>query len=203
MKSRLTSLFLLVLNVARRLNTSQRGQTGTEVALIGVVCATCVLGGVLITTSDEATEQFESVFHAGLAQASGTLVVNGSVVATASGDPLDVDEIILTLGTIGKPAPVVLDSAAESERLVVGFLGEAAFDNDVSYAASEIVGDGDGLLEPGEIAEVRLAVADIGDGTLSIGPTEDWTLQISSPAGGNLSVSRTMPFALQPVNSLH
>jgi len=203
MYSRLSSLFLLVLSAIRRLNTSQRGQTGTEIALVGVVCATCVLGGVLITSSEEAAAQFESVFHAGLGQASGTLIVNGSVVATASGDPAKVDEIILTLGTIGKPSPVLLDSAADSERLVVAFQGDTVFDNDVPYTASEIVGDGDGLLEEGETAEVRLNVADIGDGTLAIGPMENWTLQLSAPAGGLLTVSRTMPYALQPVNSLH
>lgn len=203
MYSRLSSLFLLLLSAARYLNTSQRGQTGMEIALVSVVCATCVLGGVMITTSDEAAEQLESVFHAGLAQASGTLIVNGSVVATASGEPPSVDEIVLTLGTVGEPAPVTLDSAAETDRLVVAFQGETAFDNDVPYTASELRGDGDGLLEAGETVEVRLSVAGIGDGTLAIGPLEDWTLQLSAPTGGILEVSRTMPYALQAVNSLH
>jgi len=202
MYSRLSSLFLLVLGAVRRLNTSQRGQTGMEIALVGVVCATCVLGGVMIATSEEAAEQFESVFRAGLTQASGTLVVSGSVVATASGDPPRVDEIVLILGTIGEPAPVTLDSTAVADRLVVSFAGATAFDNDIAYTATELRGDGDGLLEPGETAEVRLIVTNIGDGTLLIGPSEDWTLQIAAPSGGLLEVSRTMPFALQPVNSL-
>jgi hypothetical protein len=203
MNSCLFSLFQFVLRAIRHLNTSQSGQTGTEIAIIGVVCASCVLGGVIITTSDEAAAQFESVFHAGLAQASGTLIVNGSVIATASGEPPSVDAIVLTLGTIGEPSPVLLDSAAEGERLVISFHSETSFDNDVPYTATEIVGDGDGLLEAGEIAEVRVSVIDIDSGALSIGPMDDWTLQLNSPAGGILEVSRTMPYALQPVNLLH
>ena len=202
MYSRLSSWFLLVLNAARRFDISQRGQTGMEIALVGVVCATCVLSGVMIATSEEAAEQLDSVFHAGLTQASGTLIVSGSVIATASGDPPSVDEIVLTLGTIGEPAPVALDSTAEAGRLVIAFASAGAFDNDVTYVATELRGDGDGMLEPGETAEVRLSVAGIAGGSLEVGPSEDWTLQISAPSGGILEVSRTMPFALQPVNSL-
>ena len=203
MNSRLLSLLHFALNAIRYLNASQRGQTGTEIAIIGVVCASCVLGGVVITTSDEAAAQFESVFHAGLAQASGTLILNGSVIATASGDPPSVDEIVLKLGTIGEPSPVSLDSTAEEDRLVVSFQSTAGFDNDVAYTASEIVGDGDGLLEAGEVAELRINIADLDNGALSIGALQDWTLQLSSSAGGILEVSRTMPYALEPVNSLH
>ena len=203
MYSRFSSVFQLVLGIVKVLSASQRGQTGMEIALVGVVCATCVLGGVMIATSDEAAEQLESVFDAGIAQASGTLIVSGSVIATASGEPLSVDEIVFTLGTIGEPVPVNLGGLAESDRLVVAFTSASAFDNDVFYTASELRGDGDGFLEPGELAEIRLSVSNIGDGTLAIGPLEDWTLQISAPSGGNLQVSRTMPFALQPVNSLH
>jgi flagellin FlaB len=202
MYSRISSLFLPVLDAARRLHISQRGQTGMEVALVGVVCATCVIGGVMIASGEEAAEQLDSVFHAGIVQASGTLVLSGSVIATASGDPPSVDEIVVTLGTIGRPAPVALDSTAETDRLVVAFAGAAAFDNDVAYTATELRGDGDGLLEPGETAEVRIDVSTIADGTLVIGPSEDWTLQIGAPSGGIVQVSRTMPFALQAVNSL-
>jgi Archaebacterial flagellin len=203
MNSRLPFLLHLLLRAIRHLNTSQHGQIGTEIAIVGVVCASCVLGGVLITTSDEAAAQFEGVFHAGLAQASGTLILNGSVIATASGSPPSVDEIVLKLGTIGEPSPVSLDSTAESNRLVISFQSAESFDNDVPYTASEIVGDGDGFLEAGETAELHIDVTQIDGGLLSIGALDDWTLQLSSPAGRLLEVSRTMPYTLDPVNSLH
>jgi flagellin FlaB len=201
MLSYLLSLLQLSIGLAGRLHASERGQTGTEIALVGVVCATCVLGGVVIATSDEAADQLESVFHAGLQQASGTLVVSGSVLVTASGEPASVDQIVFTLDTIGQPAPVALDSAAD-ERLLVAFSSDSAFDNDVPFTAVELRGDGDGLLEPGEMAEFKLNVADIDDGNLAIGPLDSWTLRVSAPSGGVIEVSRTMPLTLQAVNSL-
>ena len=135
------------------------------------------------------------------AWSSGTLLVSGSVIVTAGGEPASVDQIVFTLDTIGEPAPVALDSAAE-ERLVIAFSSDSRFDNDVPFTAVELRGDGDGLLEPGELAEFRLNVADIDDGSVFIGPSDSWTLRISAPAGGVIEVSRTMPLTLETVNSL-
>ena len=202
MYSRIFSVFHLALRAARILNASQCGQMGMELALVGVVCATCVFGGVIIATSEEAAQQLDSVFDAGLARASGTLIVSGSVLATASGDPPAVDAIVITLGTIGEPAPVDLDPTSTDGRLVLAFATGSGFDNDIPYSATELRGDGDGLLEPGETAEVRLNIFDVGGGTLTVGPLEEWTLRIAAPSGGDLEVSRTMPLALEPVNSL-
>jgi hypothetical protein len=64
------------------------------------------------------------------------------------------------------------------------------------------MGDGDGLLEPGETMSLRVSVSAIGDGSVVIGASDAWTLQISAPFGGVVDVSRTMPFALDRVNAL-
>jgi hypothetical protein len=173
-----------------------------EIALVGVVCASCVLGAVVIASGQGAGQQLESIFAAGLSRSGGTLVVNGTVVATTGGEAAAVDEIVFTVGTVGEPPPLVLDALSEGERLVIGFRSETAFDFDVLFAANEIVGDHDGVLEAGETAEIRLTIAEIGDGGVVIGPSDAWTLQLSAPYGGIVEVSRTMPFALDRVNSL-
>jgi hypothetical protein len=202
MLSRTLSLFLQLLAAARRTGNDERGQTGMEIALIGVVCASCVLGAVVITTSDEASQQLESVLHAGLARASGTLIVTGPVVVTADGTPATVDEIVLTVGTIGTPSPASLDPTAEGDRLLVAFQNEDVYDPDLPYVATEVIGDHDGFLEAGETAELRIRASDVGDGSVTLGPLAAWTLQLSAPYGGIVSVSRTMPFALDRVNAL-
>jgi archaellin len=182
--------------------SNERGQTGMEIALVGVVCASCVLGTVVIATGTEATQQLEGVVRSGLSRASGTLIVNGSVVVTAQGAPLAADEIIFTLGVVGKPEPLDLNFSAAADRLVVAFLGETAYDADVPYTAVEIVGDHDGLLEAGETAELRVAVSGIADGAVQVRASDAWTLQLTAPFGGVIEVSRTMPFALDRVNAL-
>ena len=202
MLDRLFSSFFSLLAAAMRAGSNERGQTGMEIALVGVVCASCVLGAAVITTGEEASQQLESVFRSGMQRASGTLVVNGTVIATADGAPLQADEIVLNLSVIGRPGPVQLDRAAAGERLVVAFRGETAFDPDVPYTAREIAGDADGLLEAGETVVLRVAVSGIAGGTVAIGPSDAWTLEISAPFGGIVEVSCTMPFALDRVNAL-
>ncbi len=66
----------------------------------------------------------------------------------------------------------------------------------------ELRGDGDGALEPGETAEIRISILDSGGGPSASAQCKG-TLQISAPSGGDIEVSRTMPFVLQSVNSLH
>ena len=202
MYSRILLLLGFLSTLIRRCNAGQRGQTGMEVAVVGVVCATCVLGGVLITTSEEAAEQLESVFQTGIEQASGTLVLSGGIVTTATGDPPTTESIVITLATIGKPAPVNLDAAATEDRMTLSFVSAEAFQNDIPYTATELRGNGDGFLQEGETAQVTVLVADIAGGAVQIGPMQSWTLHISAPSGGELEVTRTMPFALNAVNSL-
>jgi hypothetical protein len=202
MRDRFLSLFLTLLAAARRAGSDERGQTGMEIALVGVVCASCVIGGVVIATGDEASQQLESVFHAGLTRSSGTLILSGPVIATADGTPAGVREIVLTVATIGRPAPLSLDAGAEGNRLLVMFQNQDAYDPDLPYSATEISGDHDGVLEAGETAQVRLLVAEIGDGSVQLGPLDAWTLHLSAPYGGLVSVSGTLPLALDHVNAL-
>jgi archaellin len=187
-----------VLHAARQ----ERGQIGMEIALIGVVCATCVLGGVVIANGEEASQQLDSIFRSGVQRSSGTLVNNGTVVVMASGTPPIADEIILTLSVVGRPGPVPLDYSMAGERLAVAFSSQTTYDPDVPYTATEVLGDGDGFLEPGETVSIRVPVSAIGDGSVVIGASSSLTLQISAPFGGVVEVSRTMPFALDRVNAL-
>ena len=203
MPIRLLSQYLQLLAAALLCRGHERGQVGMEIALVGVICASCVLGAVVLATSDQASQQVDGVLRAGLYKSGGRLVVKGSVVALAEGDPLQVDEIVFTLGVAGNPGPVSLGNSSAAPRLVLAFRGETVLDNDVPYTAAEIVGNGDGLLQAGEIAEVRVAIDGINDGSLVLGPTSQWALELQAPVGGVLEIRRTLPFALQRVNSLH
>jgi archaellin len=82
MHSRLLFLSGLLSTLVRRFNAAQRGQTVLEAAVVCLVCTPCVIGGVLITTGEEAAEQLQSVFQNGIQQASGTLVLSGSATTT-------------------------------------------------------------------------------------------------------------------------
>ena len=86
MLNRLLSLFLQLRAAAMRACLNERRPTGWK-SPGRRGRASCVLGTVVIATGEEASRQLESVFLSGLSRASGTLIVNGSIVATADGAP--------------------------------------------------------------------------------------------------------------------
>ena len=73
----------------------------------------------------------------------------------------------------------------------------------MTYVATEIIGDGDLLLEPGELFTLSVNATDnpATIGTLSI--NERWTLELQTPVGAVIDLTRTMPAQLSAVMLLH
>jgi archaellin len=188
--ARIRSLFRLL-----TLRGGESGQVGAGIAIICLVGTACVLGTVVITSGEIGADQFEQAFRSSLGRVSGTMEVRGSVIAIASGQPLAVDRIQFVVGTIGEGDPISLDSTLSTSRLIIAYRDSTAFDVDVPYAAAEIVGNGNGLLEPGESALLTIRLADIdgGEGAPSVGPNSRWTLELQAPVGGTVEITRVMP----------
>jgi archaellin len=184
---------------------SESGQIGTGLAVISLVGTASILAAVVVTSGELGTEQFDQVFRSSIGRVSGTMEVRGSVVAIASGQPLAVDRVQFTIGTSGIGDPISLDTTSTSDRLVVAYLDGTTYDADVPYTATEIVGNSNKLLEPGESFHLTVRLADIrGEtGPPSIGPNSRWTLELQAPVGGTVEISRVMPSVLDPVMPLH
>ena len=77
-------------------------------------------------------------------------------------------------------------------------------DNDVTYTLTSIVGDGDNLLEPGEL---MLITIDVNGGAITPAPSlianERFTFEIQTPVGATLDVTRQLPAELTAVMQLH
>ena len=173
-------------------------------ALVCLVGTGLAVGTVAITSGQLGADQLDQVFRASLGRVSGTLEVRGSVIVVASGQPLAVDRIQVIVGTSGAGDPVPLDGTSTTGRLVVSYCDSGAYDADVPYTAVEIVGNGDGLLAPGETAQltIRLPDVDRAIGPPSIGPNSRWTLELQAPIGGTVDITRTMPPVLDRVMQL-
>jgi hypothetical protein len=96
---------------------------------------------------------------------------------------------------------VPLDPAATNNRTVLAYRDATLILDDVTYTATEIVGDGDLLLEPGELFTMSVDVADIGAGVLA--PNTRFTFEIQTPVGAVLDLTRSMPAQLDAVMQLH
>ncbi len=192
-------------------NRDERGITGLETAiiLIAFVVVATVFAFVVLTTGIFSSERGKETVFAGLQKARGTMEVRGGVVVTASGTApsLTVNSIEFAVATTAGGDPIPMDPTATSNRMVISYRDEAIVDNDVAYTAADVIGNGNTLLEPGELKLIAIDTTKIADsvsGTaVNIGPNTRWTLELQTPVGAVIDLTRSMPAVLEAVMQLH
>ena len=192
-------------NLARRVSRDERGIIGLETAiiLIAFVVVATVFAFIVLTTGLFSAERGKETVFAGLDKARGTMEVRGGVVVTATGSPLAVDKIQFQVATAAGGAPLSIDPAAAQNSTIIAYRDSTVVDNDMTYVATEIIGDGDLLLEAGELFTLSVSATDNAAtiGALSI--NERWTLELQTPVGAVINLTRTMPSQLSAVMLLH
>jgi archaellin len=182
-----------------RLLADEAGFGAAPVAMLSLVTGATLLAGSVMGAGTLASDRLEATVHDSLDRAGGTLEVRGSVVARATAAPAGVTEIDLTLDMAGLGGPVVFDHDAGANRAVVSITTATTYDADVPYVATQLSGDGDNALGPGELFLIKIDGSSLPAG-LKAG--QRFTIEVTSGTGGVLSISRTLPFALDPVNAL-
>ena len=184
----------------------EEGITGLETAiiLIAFVVVATVFAFVVLTTGVFSSERGKEAVFAGLEKARGTMEMRGGIVATATGATLVVDDIQFTVATTISGESIPLDPLATINRTVLAYRDDTVVDNDVLYTVTGIVGDGDTLLEPGEL---MLITIDVNGGAISpapaLGPNTRFTVEIQTPVGATMDITRQLPTELSAVMLLH
>ncbi|HLF76145.1 MAG TPA: hypothetical protein VJB57_01520, partial [Dehalococcoidia bacterium] len=153
-----------------------------------------------LTTGIFSAERGKETVYAGLAKARGTMEIRGGVIVRAT--PPDVDSIEFTVATVAGGDSIPVDPAATISRMVIAYRDQDNVDNDVPYTVTQILGDADLLLEPGELFTITVTVADI-DGPPVIGPNTRFTLELQTPVGAVIDLTRSMPGEVDTVMQLH
>ena len=177
----------------------EAGFAAAPVAMLSLVAGATLLAGSVMGAGTLASDRLEATMHDSLDRAGGTLENRGAVIARASGAPAAVTEIDLTLDMAGLGGAVLFDHDAVSNRAVVSITTATMYDADVSYTATQLSGDGDNALGPGELFLLKVDTSSLS-APLKAG--QRFTIQVTSGTGGVLSASRTLPFALDRVNAL-
>lgn len=180
----------------------ERGITGLETAiiLIAFVVVATVFAFVVLTTGIFSSERGKETVFAGLAKARGTMEVRGGVVATAPGGvPTSIQFAVASTAAGG---PIPLDPLAATNRMVLAYRDALILDDDVLYSSADIIGDGDNLLEPGDLKLVVILIADINPAP-TITANSRWTLELQTPVGAVIDLTRSMPGELADVMQLH
>jgi flagellin FlaB len=188
----------------RRIHREERGITGLETAiiLIAFVVVATIFAFVVLTTGIFSAERGKETVFAGLAKARGTMEVRGGIVASASGTTLAVDSIFFTVATTAGGESIPLDPDADQNRTVIAYRDDTVTDNDVLYTADDIVGDGDTLLEPGEVKVIVISASAISPAP-TLAANDRFTLEVQTPVGAVLDITRQLPAELAEVMQLH
>jgi flagellin FlaB len=172
----------------------ERGITGLETAivLIAFVVVAAVFAFVVLSTGLFSAERGKDTVFAGLAKTRGSMELTGSIIGTSNGTELTHIELTFTLAAGGDS--VNLDPAASNNRTVVSYHDTGVSDPDLTYTATGIVGDGDNLLEPGEIIQVAIDLTQ--NGGIAVAENETFWLEIKPPSGSYIVVQRTTPASM-------
>jgi len=191
-----------VIGLFRSLHKKEEGITGLETAiiLIAFVIVASVFAFVVLSTGLFSAERGKETVFAGLEKARGNLEVRGALTVTdtdASGTITAADNIEFNLANAAGGFPVLVDPLATTNSVVMNFIDAQARTADITYTVLEIQGDGDNLLENGELFELNVAPG----GTLD--PNEIFTIEVVPPQGGTLLINRTIPPEIDTVMDLH
>ena len=195
-----------LLRLFSRTAREEDGITGLETAiiLIAFVVVATVFAFVVLTTGVFSAERGKETVFAGLSKARGTAEVRGGIVLTTTGTTtLVVDEVQFALATTAGGEPVPINPSGATNRTVIAYRDDNVVDNDVAYTVTNIVGDGDNLLEPGELLLIVIDVATGVTPAPTLAPNERFTIEVQTPVGATLDITRQMPAELATVMQLH
>jgi archaellin len=162
-----------------------------------------VFAFVVLTTGVFSSERGKETVFAGLNKARGSMEIRGGVVVTATGTTLAVDDIQFAVSTAAGGDPIPLDPAATNNRTVIAYRDATVVDNDVTYTVTSIVGDGDTLLEPGELMTVNVDAATGITPAPTMAANNRFTIEVQTPVGAVIDITRQLPAELAEVMQLH
>ncbi|MCH8813702.1 MAG: flagellin [Chloroflexi bacterium] len=188
------------------LHRKEEGITGLETAiiLIAFVIVASVFAFVVLSTGLFSADRGKETVFAGLDKARGNLEVRGALTVidvnldgaiTAVG----LDTIVFNLGTSAAGAPVPVDPLATTNTTIMNYIDAEARVPDLTYTVVKTLGDGDDLIEVGELFEITVVLP----GTSTLTTNEIFTIEVVPPSGGTNLISRTMPPQIDLVMDLH
>ena len=190
------------LNMRRILGRDRRGITGLETAivLIAFVVVSSVFAFAALSTGLFSADKSKETINAGLAEASGTLEIRGSIIAKESSTGDTIDEISFQVANAAGGGAVDL---TPGETLITYVDANqlwtlASGDFTVTGLGNA---DSDKLVEPGEMYEVVVTglVAKLDP---DLGKDTEFTLQVKPLQGAVVQITRTTPLVVDTYNDL-
>ena len=199
-----------LLNILRdgsnRLRCDERGVTGLDAAIITIsfVVVASVFAFASLSTGMFTTDKAKDTVTAGLAEARSTMVLKGSIVATAgvSGSSGSINSLKFIVGGAAAAKPIDMTVGNTTMRYTDRFQSVWLKQTGEFTSIQVGFGDGDFLLERGEVFEITIpSMIDLL--ATDLGADQTFTLEVIPPRGAVLFIQRTLPQALEPINILN
>ena len=202
-------------------NFKRKGLTGLETAiiLIAFVIVAAAFAFVVLNMGFYTAQRSRTVMSAGLGEASSALEIDGSVLAYVDiGDQIEntnVTGLVVYIKLSSGRYPVELSQ----DKLVISYSNpHVAIDNVYDGTAcnlTEIVGDGDLILEEGEKFKISINLTTITLNPTNYGlsnttdpsrvylhPHDIFRIEIKPPQGAILTIERIIPPSVDTVTNL-
>ena len=187
-------------NRSNPLLRDQRGITGLETAtvLIAFVVVSSVFAFAALSTGLFTTDKAKETIYAGLSEARSTMELKGSVIAnvTVAGSAGEVKEIVFQVANAAAGEAIDLSQGNTIIRYT-DFRQSANLNTATEFSISDNgTGDGDDMLERGEVFEIKILNMDTQAGTdltTDLGTDTQFTLEVIPPKGAVLYIQRITP----------
>jgi len=190
---------------ARASRDDERGITGLETAiiLIAFVVVAAVFAFVVLSTGLFSSERGKEAVYAGLAKTRGTMTLTGGVIATS--DLTKITKVTFSVTLAAGGDKVNMNATDVTNRTVISYIDMDVMDADLEYTVQSITGNGDMLLEQGELMTVTIDfTAQVAGPAYNVGTNQTFILEIKPPTGSYLVIQRTTPPSLnQPIIDLY
>ncbi|GBC72264.1 hypothetical protein HRbin03_00091 [archaeon HR03] len=189
-------------NQTKIMKKHNKGLTGLETAiiLIAFVIVASAFSFAVLNLGLFTTQKTGEVMQAGLEETLSSIETAGAVVAKSSNG--SITEIVIYIkSSVGKGEVDV-----RSGKLVITYRDKAIFreniytNNSTITTVYQVTGDGDTVLEYGEVFAVKIDVTAISGASLA--PNDVFSVEIKPPQGSLLKVERRLPPSFDPVMDL-
>ena len=191
-------------NRSNPLFRDQRGITGLETAivLIAFVVVSSVFAFAALSTGLFTTDKAKETIYAGLSEARGTMELKGSVIAnvTVAGSAGEVKELVFQVANAAAGEAIDLSQG----NTIIRYTDKnhsANLNTATEFSISDNgSGDGDDMLERGEVFEIKILNMDTQTGTdlTTDLPTDTtFTLEVIPPKGAVLYIQRVTPVSFE------
>jgi archaellin len=145
-------------------------------------------GAVVMTTGLAGSRQVDQTLSSALRRTTSGLALQGGVLAESDGSRITT--LIVDVTTSTGSQGVNLDANATLDRTIVAYNDDSTLLADLPYTVSFLRGDGDTMLESGELAQMRIDLTRI-EPPVTAG--HSFVIQVKPPESNYLIFERTIP----------